>query len=85
MCRSESTMSIEDRVTAGTSMVNLLLKHLQRLQIASEQVSTESNWGPWQPTEPANRDKRPAQPYRLQKANKGGGQGSRWASDVRQS
>ena len=39
-------------------------------RIASEQVSMESNWGPWPPSEPTNRDKRPAQPYLLQKANK---------------
>ena len=43
----------------------------------------ESNWGPWPPSEPASRDKRPAQPYRLQKANKSDGQWSRWASDIR--
>ena len=53
--------------------------------IASEQVNSESRWGPWPPTEPASRDKRQAQPYRLQKANKGDGQWSRWASDIRQS
>ena len=35
--------------------------------------------------EPASRDKRPAQPYRLKKANKSDGQWSRWASDIRQS
>ena len=50
-------------------------------QIVSEQVSMDSNWGPWPPSEPANRDKRSAQPYRFQKANKGDGQWSRWASD----
>ena len=53
--------------------------------IASEQVSMESNWGPWPPTEPGNRDTRPAQPYRLQKANNSDGQWSKWASDIRQS
>ena len=35
--------------------------------IASEQVSMESNWGPWPPTEPASRDTRPAQPYRFRR------------------
>ena len=53
--------------------------------IASEQVSVESNWGPWPPNESGNRDVRPAQPHRLQKANKSDGQWSKWASDVRQS
>ena len=53
--------------------------------IASEQVNSESRWGPWLPSEPASRDKRPAQPYRLQKANKSDGQWTRWASDIRQS
>ena len=50
--------------------------------ITSEQVNNESKWGPWPPSEPASRDKRTAQPYRLQKANKSDGQ---WASDIRQS
>ena len=50
--------------------------------ITSDQMNSESTWGP---CEPASRDKRPAQPYRLQKANKSDGQWSRWASDIRQS
>ena len=53
--------------------------------ITSEQVNNESKWGLWPPSEPASRDKRPAQPCRLQKANKTDGQWSRWASDIRQS
>ena len=53
--------------------------------IASEQVYVESNWGPWPPNESGSRGARPAQPYRLQKANKSDGQRSKWASDVRQS
>ena len=48
----------------------------------SDQMNSESTWGP---CEPASRDKRLAQPYRLQKANKSDGQWSRWASDIRQS
>ena len=43
---------------------------------------TESTWGPW---EAATKSQRAAQPYRLQKANKGDGLWSRWASDARQS
>ena len=54
-------------------------------RITSEQVNTESRWGPWLQSESASRDKRPTQPYRLQKANKGDGQWSRWASDIRHS
>ena len=50
--------------------------------IASDHVHSESTWGPY---ESAHRDKRAAQPYRLQKANRGDGQWSRWASDIRQS
>ena len=50
--------------------------------IASDHVHSESTWGPY---ESAHRDKRAAQPYRLQKANRGEGQWSRWASDIRQS
>ena len=45
-------------------------------------VYSESTWGPF---ESASKDKRAAQPYRLQKANKSDGQWSRWASDIRQS
>ena len=48
-------------------------------------MSVESNWGPWPPSESGNRDVKPAQPYRLQKANKSDGQRSKWASDIRQS
>ena len=43
---------------------------------------TESTWGPW---EAATKSQRAAQPYRLQKANRGDGLWSRWASDARQS
>ena len=50
--------------------------------IASDNVHSESTWGPF---ESANKDKRAAQPYRLQKANKSDGQWSRWASDIRRS
>ena len=52
---------------------------------ASEQVSVESNWGPWPPNESGHKEAKPAQPYRLQKANKSDGQWSKWASDIRQS
>ena len=50
--------------------------------ITSDNVHSESTWGPY---ESANKDKRAAQPYRLQKAKKSDGQWSRWASDIRQS
>ena len=50
--------------------------------IVSDHVHRESTWGPY---ESAHRDKRAAQPYRLQKANRGDGQWSRWASDIGQS
>ena len=50
--------------------------------IVSDQMNSESTWGP---CEPAVKDKRLAQPYRLQQANKSDGQWSRWASDIRQS
>ena len=49
--------------------------------IVSDQMNCESTWGP---CESAGRDKRLAQPYRLQQANKSDGQWSRWASDIRQ-
>ena len=49
--------------------------------ITSDSVHRESTWGPY---ESAHRDKT-AQLYRLQKANRGDGQWSRWASDIRQS
>ena len=48
--------------------------------ITSDYVHSESTWGPY---ESAHRDKRTAQHYRLQKANRGEGQWSRWASDNR--
>ena len=48
--------------------------------ITSDHVHRESTWGPY---ESAHRDKRAARPYRLQKANRGDGQWSRWASDIR--
>ena len=50
--------------------------------IMSDYVHSESTWGPY---ESAHRDKWTAQPYRLQKADRGEGQWSRWASDIRQS
>ena len=50
--------------------------------ITSDNVHSESTWGPY---ESAHKDKRAAQPYPLQKANKSDGQWSRWASDIRQS
>ena len=85
MMSHENSMSIEDKVIAGTSMASPLPQPPQRHtspHITSDQMNSESTWGPW---EPASRDKRPAQPYRLQKANKNDGQWSRWASDIRQS
>ena len=51
----------------------------------SEKANVEPNWGPWQSYEPGNKNMQPAQPYRLQKANKSDGQWSKWASDIRQS
>ena len=48
--------------------------------IMSDQVKGESTWGP---CESADKDRRLAQPYRLQQANKSDGQWSRWASDIR--
>ena len=48
----------------------------------SDYVQCESTWGPY---ESVHRDRWTAQPYRLQKANRGEGQWSRWASDIRQS
>ena len=48
----------------------------------SDSTYTESTWGP---REPVSKPQRAAQPYRLQKANRSDGQGSRWAGDVRQS
>ena len=80
MCRRGSPMFIEDKVTAGTSMASPLPQLPQRH--TSRVTNSESTWGP---CEPASRDKQPAQPYRLQKANKSDGQWSRWASDIRQS
>ena len=50
--------------------------------VTSDYVHRESTRGP---CESGHRDKRAAQPYRLQKANRGDGQWSRWASDIRQS
>ena len=80
-------MSIEDRVPGNrwNQYGESSSAASSEAQIASEQVNMELNWGPWPPSEPANRDKRPSQPYRLQKANKSDGQWSRWASDLRQS
>ena len=50
--------------------------------VMSDHMHSESTWGP---CESASKDKRSAQPYRLQQANKRDGQRSRWASDIRQS
>ena len=50
--------------------------------MSDSSVVTESTWGPW---ESATKVQRAPQPYRLQKANRGDGQWSRWASDARQS
>ena len=50
--------------------------------IMSDYAHSESTRGPY---ESAHRDKRAAQPYRLQMANRSEGQRSRWASDIRQS
>ena len=80
--QSESRILIEDKGIDGISMVShhLLLppRHTSRgtMYIASRLGG---------PYEPAHRDKRTAQPFRLQKANRGEGQWSRWASDIRQS
>ena len=52
--------------------------------VMSEKANVESDWGPWPPSESGNKTQ-PAQPYRLQKANKSDGQWSKWASDIRQS
>ena len=41
--------------------------------------------GPWPSHESGNKYVRPAQPYKLQQANRGEGKWSKWASDVRQS
>ena len=50
--------------------------------MSDSSMITESTWGP---CESAYKSQRAAQPYRLQKANKGDGLWSRWASDARQS
>ena len=50
--------------------------------MSDSSMITESTWGP---CESASKSQRAAQPYRLQKANKGDGLWSRWASDARQS
>ena len=47
--------------------------------ITSDPMNSESTWGPW---EQAGKDKRLAQPYRLQQANKSDGQWSRWVCDI---
>ena len=49
-------------------------------------MSEKANqWGPWSSHESGNKHAQPAQPYRLQQANRGEGRWSKWASDVRQS
>ena len=50
--------------------------------MSDSSMITESTWGP---CESASKSQRAAHPYRLQKANKGDGLWSRWASDARQS
>ena len=50
--------------------------------MSDNSLTTESTWGPW---EAATKSQRTAQPYRLQKANRGEGLWSRWAGDARQS
>ena len=45
-------------------------------------LTMESPWGPW---EAATKSQRAAQPYKLQKANRGDGLWSQWARDARQS
>ena len=50
--------------------------------MSDSSMVTESTWGP---CESASKSQHAAQPYRLQKANKGDGLWSRWASDARQS
>ena len=50
--------------------------------MSDNSLTTESPWGPW---EAATKSQRAAQPYRLQKANRGEGLWSRWACDARQS
>ena len=44
-----------------------------------------NQWGPWSSHESGNKSVQPAQPYRLQQANRSEGKWSKWASDVRQS
>ena len=47
-------------------------------------MSEKANqWGPWSSHESGNKYVQPAQPYRLQQANRGEGKCSKWASDVR--
>ena len=79
--QSESRILIEDKGIDGISMES---RHLLLPQRHTSQVTMyrELTWGPY---ESAQRDKPTAQPYRLQKANRGDGQWSRWASDIRQS
>ena len=52
----------------------------------SEKSNVKANaWGPWSSRESGNKSVQPAQPYRLQQANRGEGQWSKRASDIRQS
>ena len=49
-------------------------------------MSEKANqWGPWTSHETGEKYVQPAQPYRLQQANRGEDKWSKWASDVRQS
>ena len=77
VCRRENLMSIRwDQYGESSSAAS------SEAHITGEQVNNETKWGPWLPSEPASRDKWPAQPYRLQKANQSDGRRSRWASAV---
>ena len=51
----------------------------------SEKANVESRWGPWSSRESGNKSVQPAQPYRLEQANRSDGQWWKWASDIRQS
>ena len=82
LARKESRILIEDKGIDGTQYGESSSAASSEAHIVSDQMNSESTWGP---CEPAVKDKRLAQPYRLQQANKSDGQWSRWASDIRQS
>ena len=73
---------IEDK---GIDGINMVSHHLQLPQRHTSRVTMYIVSRHGVPYESASKDKRAAQPYRLQKANKSDGQWSRWASDIRQS